>query len=334
MVTTSLLDIPSTDRAAHFDEQFGQRSLLTIDTEIEYDRAAPLSRDSHHLDHLGRLGDFQAFCEAIGALPVYMMDWPAAQSPLARECLSDAVRGGRAEIGLKLNGWVTPPLEAATATEGSAFPDGMTDEHLRAKLGQLYEAVEKNFSVVPRIFRAGCDVAGRHTVGQLAEWGIALDSSVHALHDHRATGGPDFSLHQAWPYWIGDEPRLLEVPPTSVFWGMLRRQGEMLFPFAQPDSAGGRMLARFGLLERIELSPEASTKEAALRGIDIALDDGLPVLTLRLHGASLMPGAGPYVHDETDLDRLFDWLRGVYAYFEIRQVRPTSVAEIMRRVVL
>jgi len=88
------------------------------------------------------------------------------------------------------------------------------------------------------------------------------------------------------------------------------------------------------MLERIALTPEGVPKEAALRGIDIALDDGLPTLTISFHSPSLSPGHTPYVRSEDDLDRFYDWLRTVYAYLDQRGVRPTTVAEIIESVVV
>ena len=127
---------------------------------------------------------------------------------------------------------------------------------------------------------------------------------------------------------MDEERQLLELPLTTVFWGILRHQGRWLFPrLAKLPKANG-IMARAGLLERIALTPEGVPKEAALRGIDMAIDDGLPVLVLSFHSPSLMPGMTPYVRDEDDLDELYDWLRSIYAYLEQRGVAPTTVEEI------
>jgi hypothetical protein len=113
---------------------------------------------------------------------------------------------------------------------------------------------------------------------------------------------------------------------------MLRKQGHQLFPLARKLPLLGGALAKLGLLERIGLTPEGVTKEEALRAVDIAIDDGLPVLVLSFHSPSLAPGHTPYVRTEEDLDMLYDWLRGVYGYLDMRGVRPTTVAEIMTAV--
>jgi hypothetical protein len=92
------------------------------------------------------------------------------------------------------------------------------------------------------------------------------------------------------------------------------------------------VLAKLGLLERIPLTPEGVSVEEAIRGIDIAIDDGLPVLVFSFHSPSLHAGHTPYVRNEQDLDALYDWWRRVLAYCEMRSIRPTTVAEIMQAV--
>jgi len=80
------------------------------------------------------------------------------------------------------------------------------------------------------------------------------------------------------------------------------------------------------------LTPEGVTAEEALRGIDMALDDGLPLLVLSFHSPSLAPGHTPYVRSEADLGRLYDWLRRIYMYLDMRGVAPTNVGEILSAV--
>jgi hypothetical protein len=94
------------------------------------------------------------------------------------------------------------------------------------------------------------------------------------------------------------------------------------------------ILSRLGLLERIPLTPEGVSAEEAIRGIDIALDEGLPLLNFSFHSPSLRPGHTPYVRNEADLDRLYDWWRRIFAYLEGRGVKPTNVREIMSSVVV
>jgi hypothetical protein len=126
----------------------------------------------------------------------------------------------------------------------------------------------------------------------------------------------------------------MELPLTTVYWGPLRQLGPWLYPqmWRAPRLRG--LLSRIGLLERIPLTPEGVTLEEAIRGIDIALDDGLPVLVFSFHSPSLAPGYTPYVRNEDDLDALYDWWRGAFGYLARRGVRPTSVKELVGAVAL
>jgi hypothetical protein len=327
----SITDPPPRSATARFDADFGQRFILTVDTEEEFDWGRPLTRAEHGLRHVPRLAKFQQFCENEGVVPLYLVDWPLANSDRAVEILRPALAAGKAEIGVQLHPWVNPPFEEEV-TQHNSFAGHLPPELERAKLLSLYRAIERNFEVAPAIYRAGRYGVGPHTAGALAECGIAIDTSVRANFDYSAGGGPDFRHHPLAPYWLDDEKSLLELPLTTVFWGMLRRQGGWIHPALRRAPRVLGALAKTGLLERIPLTPEGVTVDEAIRGIDIALDDGLPLLVLSFHSPSLQPGHTPYVRSEADLDRLYDWLRRVLAYLEQRQVAPTTVAGVMQAV--
>jgi hypothetical protein len=124
------------------------------------------------------------------------------------------------------------------------------------------------------------------------------------------------------------------LPLTTLYWGALRKHGPWLYPelWRTPRLRGA--LAKIGLLERIPLTPEGVTVGEALRALDVAVDEGLPVMILSFHSPSLYPGFTPYVRDERDLDELYEWWRQVFDNLIARGVRPTSVREIMESVEL
>ena len=213
--------------------------------------------------------------------------------------------------------------------EANSYAGNLPRELEKAKFVRLRTEIERNFETVPQIYRAGRCGLGPNTGDILRENGIAMDSSVRSKFDYSTTGGVDYRNHPLAPYWLDGERALLELPLTTVFWGLLRRQGDALYPmlWRMPSLRG--LLARLGLLERIPLTPEGIAAEEAIRGIDIALDDGLPLLVFSFHSPSLHPGFTPYVRDEFDLDRLYDWWRRIFAYLRQREVEPTNVREIM-----
>lgn len=324
--------LPPPGPKARFADGFGRRVLLTVDTEEEFDWSGPFTRDRHGLDHLPRLRKFQEFCEGLGAVPSYLVDWPVATSPLAKELLAGPVASGAAEVGIQLHPWVNPPFEEEV-NERNSFAGNLPPDIERAKFLRLRDAIAENFSANPQLYRAGRYGFGPATTDLLRDAGVGVDTSFRALFDYSAGHGPDYSTYPLEPFWLDQDMTVLELPVTTLHWGMLRRQGRLLHPMISRIPRASGLFARLGLLERIPLTPEGTTIDEAIRGLDMALDDGLPLIVLSFHSPSLAPGYTPYVRTEADLDALYDWFRAVYAYLGQHGVKPTTVAEIMRSVV-
>ena len=327
----SLLDPPpSRANVAQFRDRI-PRFLLTVDTEEEFDWDKPLTRETHGVEHVGRLAKFQEFCEHENVVPVYLVDWPIANSKLAAEILAEPLAKGRAEIGVQLHPWVNPPFEE-DVTPANSFAGNLDPALEEAKIATLRSTIEQRFGMAPLIYRAGRYGAGPQTARILKRQGIAVDSSVRPKFDYSSAGGPDYRKHPSVPYWIDDDRTLLELPLTTTFWGMLRRQGDAIYPrlWRTPSLRG--LLSRLGLLERVPLTPEGTSVEEAIRGIDMALDEGLPLLVFSFHSPSLRPGDTPYVRTEDDLDDLYDCWRRVFAYLGQRGVKASSVNDVMMSV--
>lgn len=328
---TAIPDLPPAERAARFAPGFGQRFIITVDTEEEFDWDKPLAREGHGMDHISKLANFQRFCEGAGVAPIYLIDWPVATSALAAEILKPALAAGKAEIGVQLHPWVNPPFDEEV-NEHNSFAGNLPPELEAAKFGRLRAIIEENFGVAPLIYRAGRYGVGPHTAALLSAEGLAIDTSVRPKFDYSAAGGPDYRRHPLAPYWLDEAHTLLELPLTTVFWGMLRRQGDWLYPafWRAPRLRG--VLAKLCLLERIPLTPEGVSVDEAIRGIDMALDDGLPLLVFSFHSPSLRAGHTPYVRDAEELDALYDWWRRVLAYLDVRGVSPAGLHDIMESV--
>ena len=328
MATGSMLVPPPASAAARLAPGFGQRVLLTVDTEEEFDWNAPFRRDGYGLSHIAALPRFQSFCETIGAHPVYLVDWPIVSDSRAVEIIGDAVKRGTAEVGVQLHPWVNPPFEEEV-TGYNSFAGNLPPALEAAKFCALRDAIEAAFGTVPLIYRTGRYGLGPHTADMLKTAGIRIDTSVRSLFDYRHKGGPDYSHHPLTPYWVDEERALLELPVTSVHSGLLRNLGVPLQRLGArlPRALGA--LSRLSLLERIALTPEGVSAAEAIRGIDIALGSGLPVLVLSFHSPTLAPGLTPYAADEAAVERLYQWLASVYAELARRGVRSCTVTEII-----
>ena len=326
--TANILDRPADSARVDFGPGFGRRFIVTVDTEEEFDWNAPIDRTSHTIRSIPAMRRFQEFCEGFGVAPIYLIDYPVAASPLAREVLREAVQAGRAEIGVQLHPWVGPPFDEDISAFNS-FAGNLPRALEREKFRRLRDTLEEAFGTAPLIYRAGRYGVGPNTAGILGECGLAIDTSVRANFDYSHGGGPNFRNHPLTPYWLDRERGLLELPLTTVYRGLLRRFGGRIYPSLWRAPAMRGLLAKAGLLERIPLTPEGVTAAEALRGIDVAIDEGLPVLVFSFHSPSLEPGHTPYVRSESDLRAFYDWWEQVFARLSRREVRPASVSQIL-----
>jgi hypothetical protein len=328
MTTGSMLEVPPAGRSARFAPGFGQRVLLTVDTEEEFDWRAPFRREGYGTSHVAAIPRFQAFCERIGAHPVYLVDWPIVHDARAVEVIGDAVRRGTAEVGVQLHPWVNPPFEEEVSVTNS-FAGNLPQGLEAAKFTLLRDAIEAAFGAAPQIYRAGRYGLGPNTAALLRQAGIRIDTSVRSLFDYSDQNGPDYSNHPLTPYWVDPEGGLLELPVTSAYWGPLRTLGPLIHRVQRHVPTIFSGFSRLGLLERIALTPEGVSAAEARRGIDLSLDAGLPVLVLSFHSPTLAPGHTPYAAGEAQVEALYGWFEAVYAHLAAKGVRSCTIAEII-----
>ncbi|UAB79717.1 polysaccharide deacetylase family protein [Erythrobacter sp. SCSIO 43205] len=324
-----MIEPPAREAQADFAPDFGQRVLLTVDTEEEFDWNKPFSREAHGLNHVPALAKFQSFCERMGAHPVYLVDWPIASDASAVEIIADAVSRGAADIGVQLHPWVNPPFDEELTIRNS-FAGNLPRELEAAKFTALRDKIELAFGTAPQIYRAGRYGLGPHTASILKAGGIKLDTSVRPLFDYSAQGGPDYSAHPLRPYWVDEAHTLLELPMTVMHWGALRHMGVTLQQAGGPLPKLLSALARLRMLERIALTPEGVTAAEALRGLDLAIDQGLPCIVLSFHSPSLMAGLTPYTRTQRDVETLYDWFEQIYARLAQKGVNSARVEDVWR----
>lgn len=304
----------------------GPRFVVTVDTEEEFDWSAPFSRDGYGMSHIARIPRFQALCDETGVIPCYLVDYPITQDGKAVELLARYAAEHRAEIGVQLHPWVNPPFTEQVSVHNS-FACNLPPTLEREKLSNLHAAIVGHMGVRPDSYRAGRYGAGAATPAILVDLGIAIDTSARARFDYSDQDGPNYSRHPVVPYWLIPD-RLLELPLTTVFSGMFRQAGDAIFGRCSGSMTARALLARSNMLERIALTPEGIPLDKALRAIDLALAEGVPIMNLSFHSPSLAPGHTPYVRNEQDLEAFYAWWRAVLAHLAQRGVRATTMAEI------
>ncbi|MGE0774779.1 MAG: polysaccharide deacetylase family protein [Sphingomonadaceae bacterium] len=311
--------------------EFGRRFLLFVDTEEEFDWAAPRRRDADAVTAVAMLPEGHARLAGFGIRPTYLVDYPIANNPASAAILGSLADDGGAVIGAQLHPWVNPPLEEAMSNTNS-FVGNLPVELERAKLGVLTRRIEEAIGCRPTVYRAGRYGVGAHTARLLIEQGYRLDVSIRSLFDYRADGGPDFSRFPSWPWWVDTDERLLELPLTAAYTGRWRSHGETLFARSAGFPMARGILARSGLVQRVALTPEGMPLRDVLEALRTLIADGVSLFSLSFHSPSLSPGHTPYVRDRTELSSFWQWWHGVLDLFARHGITSASVTEFLAAV--
>lgn len=319
---------PNDDQYLHFPKEFGQRFLIFVDTEEEFDWSQPRRRDATDVKAVKALPDIHGLMRGYGAKPAYLVDYPVATDPDAISVLRGFQDDGGATIGAQLHPWVNPPFIEKVVQENS-FPGNLPRSVERAKIQALSQAIEAGFGSRPIVYRAGRYGVGPNTEALLDELGYRLDVSVRPYFDYDDEGGPSFRKIKPLPYWTGPEKRLLELPLSSTFTGRLRGVGEAAFRLAGNVPHLNGILSRGGLLSRIALTPEGIPADEAVRAVEQLLDEGTSLISISFHSPSVEPGHTPYVRDADDLSKFFRWFDEVLGTLVKRGATPISTEEVI-----
>ena len=309
-------------------EDFGQRVLVFVDTEEEFDWSQPKSRDSTSVKTVKSLGRVHALMRGYGIKPAYLVDYPVATTAESVETLKRLAENGGATIGAQLHPWVNPPF-IERVDRANSFPGNLPRPVEYAKIKALTDAIAENFGTSPIVYRAGRYGVGPNSEALLDELGYKLDVSVRPYFDYRDEGGPNFRKIRPQLYWTGPERRLLELPLTSTFTGGLRVVGETAFELAARIPRLHGLLSRTSLLGRVALTPEGIPLVEAKRAIELLVDAGTQLFSISFHSPSVEPGHTPYVRDARDLAEFYAWWDGVLTALQAAGVRPASVEDVV-----
>lgn len=322
------LKIRRSERHVQWPEKFGRRFLLSVDTEEEFDWDAPFQRSGHTTVSVPMLQKFQEFIEKYLVKPAYFIDYSIITDDDAVAFLRNVAEKQSAEIGVHLHPWVNPPFDEQVNVYNS-FAGNLPKELEEAKLVALRDAIRDKIGVTPTIYRAGRYGIGPHTTELLRKHGFVMDSSIRPRFDYSGEGGPDFLAVGSEPFWWDRDKQLLEVPLTTVYSGLLRKQAGLAAGIMNKSPLVNALFSRSKMLERIPLTPEGISARETMEAIDVALDDDLQLLVFSFHSPSLSPGHTPYVRTEDDLDGFYDWWREVLEHLATRNVRPIDIGQLM-----
>jgi hypothetical protein len=318
---------PSQLNPVAFKDMRSPRFIVTVDTEEEFDWSSPFQRSGYGTGHVREVGRFQSICDEYRVKPIYLVDYPILCDAAAVDIFNEILAADKCEIGAQLHAWVTPPFDEEVSVKNS-YACNLPAQLEKQKIEALFQKIENVFGIKADIYRAGRYGAGPHTVEMLKQLGARIDTSVRSYFNYAHQDGPNYGRSSLHPYWL--EPgQLMELPLTSVFGGMLRFSGPKLFSNIFGSDTSRALLARAGLLERIALTPEGIPLDRAIKAIDIAIDQQLPVLNFSFHSPSLEPGHTPYVRNQADLDKFYHWWRTVFEHLHNRGVTPSRACELI-----
>jgi hypothetical protein len=286
---------------------------VVVDVEEEFDWSKPFSSESRGVEAIRWINLGHTVLGAFGIRPAYLLTYPVATSDVAGALFREMLHAGTCDIGAQLHPWVTPPLEE-TISDFHSYPSNLPVDLERRKNERLIAAIEATTGAQPRIYKAGRYGLDLSRADMLAALGFQVDTSVMPYHDFGSMGGgPDFFGLPDGPFWLDPARTLLGLPSTQGLVGLLsaRLPDAALRHLFAPAMTRLRLpgvLARLGLVERLRLSPEGFSLDAARRLIDARAARGPAAFVLSFHSPSLRPGCTPYVRDQAALGAFLDTL--------------------------
>lgn len=292
--------------------------VVIVDAEAEFDWNEPFSRSGTGVSAVRHQVRAHRIFDRYAIRPTYVVDYAVSSQPDGYLPLRDLYEDGRCEIGTHLQPWHNPPF-IEDLTPRNSYPGNLPVAVEREKLKRLTGMIETNFRVNPTIYKAGRYGLGPATAALLDELGYRIDASVLPGWDLRHKHGPDFSRCGARPFWFGPHGRLLELPLTAGYTGLLAGQARRLYPLATKPAVRHLhltgILARCRLLDRVVLTPEGVKFDEQKRLTEALMARGHRVFSYTYHSPSLAPGHTPYVRSAADLDAFLGRMERYFDYF-------------------
>jgi glycosyltransferase involved in cell wall biosynthesis len=292
--------------------------LTVIDAEESFDWRSPCSPLMTDVTSMGAQHIAHRIFERHGVVPIYAVDYPVTAQDAGRRPLQELLESGSCEVGTQLHAWVTPPfLEDLTPI--NTYPGNLPLWLELEKIRNMTNSIQEAFCTTPRFYRAGRYGVGRRTGDIIKHLGYKVDASIMPRWNFGRSGGPDFSMISAIPFWADADRTLLEIPGSAALVGHLADAPVWLtrsvFTGTVERTGLPAALARTNLLERIRLSPEGFSLAEAKRLVRHMLSHRHRVFLLSYHSPSLVPGNTPYVRTADDLKKFLEWLDEFYCFF-------------------
>lgn len=293
------------------------RIILTVDAEECFDWSGGSA--AHDVAAPDAIRALQRVAERHGIKPIYFTSYPFMADEAAGGEVAKLVAEGRADAGLHLHAWVTPP-GAGPNTGPASFQMNLDPKVHRMKLEALIDAFKARYDRSPVAHRAGRYGAAPWVLDQLADVGVRVDFSPSAGFDQSTEGGPDYTgIDSSLRVRNGQ----IIVPVSGA-----RRWRRGAFGAPAPSLANPLGIAAEHAAGPVRLSPEGVSLPI-MQKLATHLDaTGCWVLTPTIHSSSLEPGATNYARTQEAADALLARMDRFLGWAVATGYVPISLNEI------
>lgn len=271
--------------------------IITIDTEE--DNWAHYSTSDNPVQNIKRIIGLQQLFDQYNVKPTYLISYPVATNSHSVEILGQILSDEKCEIGVHCHPWNTPPFEEEI-NDFNSMLSNLPESLVLKKLRVLHEAVCENFDTIPVSFRAGRWGFSPKVARALSELGYHIDTSVTPFLNWEEYQGPDFTNFQMHPYRFDPNDiatpsakgTLLEIPVSIGFLQQNFKRCQKWTKYAETN-IGKKLrlkgvLSRFGLINKIWLSPELVDVESMIKLAKRMEKMNFSCLNMSFHSNSLM----------------------------------------------
>jgi hypothetical protein len=284
--------------------------VISVDVEEEGLFSGHYPRTPPGVSNVAELERLAFIPEEFGWPLTLLVTYQVARDPAARRVLTRWRERHRAEIGLHLHPWNTPPYLDPPDPEpvpSERLPRGL----LRDKLANLINQVQDSVEPAPQAFRMGRFDAGPQVWSLLPEFGLRVDSSVVPLTLKNAE--PRSFLAPADPFPLGDfcpgAGNLLEVPITML--PVVAGTPKLTARLAGlgPSTWSQRLLGLFRYVGAVGVQPAWFPLVSMQLAARLHRRRGGTVLTMFFHSSEFKPGATRLFPTEAAVNRLVGKIR-------------------------
>lgn len=302
--------------------------IITVDTEADNQWRGDSKLSVENIRHIPR---FQELCESYGFVPTYLLTYEIIVDPPSAEFFKELYAHGKAEVGLHLHPWSTPPYDDGDVVQ--RFPSELSDEILEVKMNTLAHIFEEVFGFRAQSFRAGRWGYDDRLGKLLAKHGCVVDTSITPKVDwgnqikkpERHASTPSFVTETIFPHTRASG--IVEVPMTVVYTGPVKEDGYIARVVKYMPYIVRRVFNKlFGKPRWCRIYPETSLEDL----IDVyraVRKNDTGVMVFMIHSSELMVGGSPYTKDDASVERIYRIFEDFLIFLKKEEVESEMLAE-------